>query len=299
MNRTLLSRLYGLWMREGVIGFSRHAFGVLSLRQRFVTKYASFAGPGLEIGPSHSPLASKSKGYNVEILDHADQATLRQKYVATEVDVNNIEHVDHVWRGEPLSTTIGRKACYEWIIASHLVEHTPDFVGFLIECESLLTKSGNLILVVPDKRYCFDHYQSLTSTGDVLDAHNMGLTKPSPGRVFDHHANAVSKGHADGKRGRGAIAWHRLAIGRLRLIHTVEGAAASYRNAQKGDTYIDVHNWHFTPGSFRILIGDLRALGLIELGIVDGPTGAGAEFCVCLRRGDHDGTDRLTNLAKS
>lgn len=291
MTQTLYHRLCALWMREGLGGIVRHLRRRPSRRQRFVARYAPKTGLGLEIGPSFNPLARKADGFRVDILDHADAPALRTKYKDAGVNLDNIEDVDFVWHGEPLSETIGRRGCYDWIIASHVIEHTPDLVGFLIECQTLLRESGRLILVVPDKRYCFDHFQSLSSTGDALDAHQLGRTMPSPGRVFDHHANAVSKGR------RGGLTWHRHAPGPLRLIHDMEGARGAWRHAQEGKEYIDVHNWHFTPESFRLVIDDLRDLGLLELGIVDGPTGAGGEFCVCLQRSAGKRHDRMASLA--
>ena len=248
------------------------------LRQRFVRRYAPKPGPGLEIGPSFNPLAPKAAGFAVDILDHADAATLRAKYRDAGVRLEHIEEVDYVWRGEPLSQTIGRRGCYDWIIASHVIEHTPDLLGFLLECQALLRDNGRLILVLPDKRYCFDHFRSLTSTGEALDAHHLALVRPSPGRVFDHYANAVAKG------GRRVLAWHRGAPGTLQFVHDLAGAGEAWRQAKAGDDYLDVHNWRFTPASFRLLIDDLHELGLLELGILDGPTGAGGEFCVCLQR---------------
>ncbi len=256
MTRPCSQRLYALWMREGLGGIVRHLLRRNSLRQRFVARYAPKAGPGLEIGPSFNPLARKADGYRVDILDHADASKLREKYRDAGVNLDNIEDVDFVWHGEPLSETLGRRGWYDWIIASHVIEHTPDLVGFLIECQALLGEAGRLILVVPDKRYCFDHFQSLSSTGDVLDAHQQGRTKPSPGRVFDHHANAVSKGR------HGVLTWHRRAQGSLQLIHDMDGVRSAWHN---------VHNWHFTPESFRLVIDDLRELGLLALGIIDGP----------------------------
>lgn len=290
MMQNTYRRLYALWMREGIGGIIRHGLRRPSLRQRFVARYAPKAGPGLEIGPSHSPLAPKAEGFNVEILDHASAQDLRTKYRNAGVDIDHIEDVDFVWRGEPLPETIGRRGCYDWIIASHVIEHTPDLVGFLGDCQALLQESGRLILVVPDKRYCFDHFQSLTSTGDVLDAHQFGRTRPSPGRVFDHFANAVGKGR------HRVLSWHRRAPGAMQLVHTLEGARDSWRHAQTDDAYVDVHNWRFTPESFRLIIDDLRDLGLLELGITDGPTGAGGEFCACLQRSSNRHGDRISNL---
>ena len=284
-------RLYSLWMRGGILGLVRRALRRPSMRQRFVTLYAPKAGPGLEIGPSHSPLASKAEGFQVEILDHMSAQDLRSKYRDAGVNVDHIEAVDFVWRGKSLPETIGRRSCYDWIIASHVIEHTPDFVGFLLDCQTLLHEAGRLILVVPDKRYCFDHFQNLTSTGDVLDAHQLRRTVPSPGRVFDHFANAVGKGNHH------VISWHRHAPGTLRLIHNFENASDAWRHAQTGDEYVDVHNWHFTPASFRLIIEDLQRLGLLALGIVDGPAGAAGGFCVCLQRGANPRGARLGALA--
>jgi SAM-dependent methyltransferase len=283
-------RLHALWMREGTGGIVRRLLRRPLLRQRFVDRHAPKAGPGLEIGPSFNPLAPKAAGYRVDILDHADAAALRAKYRDAGVDTGRIEEVDFVWHGEPLSATIGRRGCYDWIIASHVIEHTPDLVGFLLECQTLLAPAGRLVLVVPDKRYCFDHHRSLTSTGDVLDAHQQGCTRPSPGRVFDHYANAVRKGRA------GQLSWHRHAPGTLHPVHDMASARDAWRAAQRGSDYVDVHNWRFTPASFQLLIDDLRELGLLELGIIDGPTGAGGEFCACLQRGAGERRQRMLTL---
>lgn len=59
-------------------------------------------GLGLEIGPIHNPIAPKRAGFNVEILDHATADELREKYRGHPVNIDNIEEVDFVWRGEPL-----------------------------------------------------------------------------------------------------------------------------------------------------------------------------------------------------
>ncbi|HEY0231036.1 MAG TPA: methyltransferase domain-containing protein [Dokdonella sp.] len=235
-------------------------------------------GLGLEIGPSHSPLAPKRAGFNVHVLDHASADELRAKYAGHRVDIDNIEEVDFVWRGEPLPQLVGREACYDWIIASHVIEHTPDFVGFLIQCERLLSPDGVLALAIPDKRYCFDTYQVPTSTGDVLDAHHQQRTRATPGKLFDHVANAawLSPG--------GAIAWDPGNMSEVALLHTFDDARSAWSRAQTSPDYVDVHNWRFTPSRFLLVLQDLRALGLISLGVVDAPTWNGCEFYQVLRR---------------
>jgi SAM-dependent methyltransferase len=125
-------------------------------------------GLGLEIGPSHNPIAPKKKGFNVHILDHVSRAELRNKYQGHGVNLDNIEEVDFVWHGEPLQRLIGQIGCYDWIIASHVIEHVPDFISYLQQCEELLKPYGILSLVIPDKRYCFDYFSSSSSTGNML-----------------------------------------------------------------------------------------------------------------------------------
>ncbi len=66
------------------------------------------------------------------------------------VNLENIEEVDFVWLGELLHELVGCQQSYDWIIASHVIEHSPDLIIFLVECESLLKPDG--VLAVTFKR---------------------------------------------------------------------------------------------------------------------------------------------------
>jgi predicted SAM-dependent methyltransferase len=232
-------------------------------------------GLGLEIGPSHNPIAPKKKGFNVHILDHASAAELRNKYQGHGVNLDNIEDVDFVWRGGPLQELIGNTSCYDWIIASHVIEHVPDLISFLQQCKALLKPDGILSLVIPDKRYCFDYFSPISSTGDVLDAYNEKRIKPSHGQIFDHVANASKR--------KGSIAWSPDAHGGAdEIMHDIAQAQSIWNRRISSEGYVDVHCWRFTPASFRLLISDLLALGLIDLEIKAEFDTAGCEFYVSL-----------------
>ncbi|MBN2885764.1 MAG: methyltransferase domain-containing protein [Chromatiaceae bacterium] len=258
-------------------------------------------GRGLEIGPSYNPIAPKRAGYQVQVLDHLSAEELRQKYASqvmtNGVNLDNIEEVDFVWRGEPLAELVGERACFDWIIASHVIEHMPDPIGFFQQCELLLKPGGRLSLIVPDKRYCFDYFNAPTSTGDWLDAHAERRTHPSPGQVFTHLANSCRKG--------GLVAWWAAAKGDFELIHTF-GQAREHVEALMNGTardYIDVHCWRFTPASFAIMLADVRALGLTRLEPVLGFPTEGCEFYVTLGLSDAPASeaetpDRLAALRK-
>jgi len=233
-------------------------------------------GLGLEIGPSHNPIAPKKQGFNVQILDHASADELKKKYEGHGLNLDNIEEVDFVWHGEPFHEVVGREQCYDWIIAAHVIEHTPDFISFLTECERLLKPAGVLSLIIPDKRYCFDYLNPPTSTGEILDAFEQRRTRPSPGKVFDHFSGATKR---DGK-----IAWDADAKGGIEFVHNLSGACREWQRARTTDEYIDVHNWRFTPASLGILLCDLQALGLTGFEIKAEFDTFGSEFYVTLSK---------------
>ncbi len=234
------------------------------------------SGLGLEIGPSHNPAAPKRQGFRVETADHLDRAGLVAKYTGHGVDLDMIEEVDHIWNGEPLSELIGAVERYDWIIASHVIEHVPDLAGFLNECRKLLKPGGTLSLAIPDKRYCFDYHRPLSTTGDVLQAFAEQRKRHPPGLVFDYFASAASL--------NGSIAWGAGVRGELRHIHSVEEAWRFFEASQDTTApYIDIHAWRFTPGSFRLIAHDLQQLGVIGLTESRFFDSVGCEFYVSLR----------------
>lgn len=251
-----------------------------SSRQQKLLRRVDLSGLGLEIGASYSPLLPKSRGHRIETLDHASQEELIAKYASSGVDTSRIEPVDHVWRGEPLDALIGQTERYDYILASHVIEHTPDLVAFLQQCERLLKPGGVLSLAVPDQRYCFDVLRPVSTPGDVLQAHLERRSRHSAGAVFDHFATIAFR--------EGQPSWHPGAKGRLALLHTMDEAVAMYEKAAGGGEYVDIHNWRFTPASMALILRDLLALKLLRLVPCDDVAPEGMEFFVILRKVDAD-----------
>ena len=165
-------------------------------------------GFGLEIGPSYNPVAPKKQGFKVEIIDHLNRNGLIKKYEDDrrhknrdrqsneqyEELISNIEEVDFIWRGESYEELTGKQNHYDWIIASHVIEHTTDLIAFINDCDSILKSDGVLSLVIPDKRYCFDKFRALTGISEVIDTHLQNKKTHSPGVVADYYLNVVSRG---------------------------------------------------------------------------------------------------------
>ncbi len=242
-------------------------------RQRIVCAHLDLSRPGLEIGPGHDPLLPKGEGWRVETLDWMGADDLRAKYAALGVDGSRIEPVDYIWRGEPFARVVGGKR-FGWIIASHVIEHTPCLITFLRDCQSILEPDGVLSLAVPDKRYCLDVFRERSSIARVIDVFEVGVKRPTTGSAADHYLNVA---YEDGRN-----TWHRTRGRHLRHFHTPEEAAAAVAAHRGGDSYVDLHNWVFTPGMMRLLLDDLYRLGYIGLREVGFHPTRGHEFFISL-----------------
>ena len=232
--------------------------------------------PGLEIGPSHAPIAPKKDGFNVEIIDHATREQLVEKYREHDVEVEKIEEVDFVWKGQSYKELTRKSKYYQWIIASHVIEHVPDIIKFINECEEIMAEDGVLSLAIPDHRYCFDCYRPISTTGKVINAHLYLNQLHTVGDLVDFHLNAVKR--------NGTLAWDKSNRDKSKyeFIFDTEEAPRYFDKVKASKEYIDCHAWCFTPDSFKLLIHDLNMLGLISFKIKDLFPTQGSEFFVTL-----------------
>jgi hypothetical protein len=254
-------------MRDGLM---------LDRRTALLRAMLPLGGRGLEIGPGFNPLLPKAEGFKIQTVDYTDAHGLRMKYMAnSNVDLTRIEEVDHVLKGEQtLAEAVGQPGSFNYIFASHVIEHTPDMLGFLKSCETLLAPNGVLLLAVPDKRYCFDALQPLTSTGRVLQAHLERRTRPPPGAVFDDVAYNVARDDA--------ISWVPGDVRPLRFFAPLHMAVEAYDAVRHQPEYRDVHVWRFVPSSFRLIINDLNAIDALGLREDLFHDSGGSEFYVTL-----------------
>lgn len=231
----------------------------------------------LEIGPSHAPIAPRAAGWNTRIVDHAGAEALREKYRALGVDPAAIEEVDFIATGDPLDSVIpsAHHGGFDLVIASHVIEHIPDFAGFFKSLESILAPAGTISLAVPDKRYCFDALKPVTNTGDILAA----AATPIHGlrTVWSQRAYSV---FYDGQG-----AWGQHPVSAATFTNTFDEARAVWEAWRPDAAYEDFHAWHFMPAAFALVILELGLLGLIDWHIAGITPAEGCEFFVQLRRG--------------
>ena len=249
-------------------------------------KSARYGSRGLGPGTSHRnrnwtayrPHVTKAEG-RIIYVDHLTTAELRQKYASEpSIDAAKIVEVDAVWGAKTLSDAAGVKANY--IIASHVIEHVPDLIGWLGELHETLIAQGEVRLVVPDRRFTFDYLRHESTFGQAVAANMLRARAPLIHPILDHflHFREVNPEQA----------WNRtLKIRRAPSDDEFQNAVR-LANWSLDGIYCDTHCWVFTPKTFAEIFELGSRFGLIDFAcsrFYDTVPGS-IEFFVHLRKCD-------------
>jgi predicted SAM-dependent methyltransferase len=228
----------------------------LQARRDFVFRTADPAGTILEVGPAHNPILPRRDGFHTRNVDYLDRDGLVEKYRDfTQYSPDDIEDVDYViTAGSPMSAVIPDR--FDLVLASHVLEHSLSLIDFVNDCTGLLAPGGVLSLVIPDHRYTFDRFRERSSIGRVIDA---SVSRPSV-----HTVGTLTEFSLFRVTHRGRTSWPAGHHGTYRFVHDV-GVATENAERARSETYIDVHNWVFSPNHLRLLLHDLASLDLIPV----------------------------------
>lgn len=244
---------------------------------------------GLEIGPLAAPRVRKSQG-DVFYVDHTDAEGLRRKYATNSVLKNCLDQIVDIdcviGDGQGIHEAVADQAPFDYVIASHLIEHIPDPVTWLSDIARVMRPKGILSLIIPDKRFTFDINRRTTEIGDLVDAYLRRLRKPSFTQAYDFISKEITEMVDPAAVWAGTADFAGVVrsdvpdpdVAALQLCRTIDGS----------DQYVDVHCSVFTPESFLDLHEKLARLGLIEFEVAHFvPTEFNQlEFHVSLRRTD-------------
>lgn len=204
---------------------------------------------GLEIGAMDMPFVAPGEGH-CQFADFRTTEELRD--LADSIDGHYPEFVVPVTydlrRGYEAITTK-----YDWIAASHVLEHIPDMIWWLGELRSKLKDGGIVFLVVPDRRFTFDRHRRETNLTDAVSAHQQRLRLPSYQQVFDHYFYTTTQLVP-------RDIWRGAPVG----PPLKDYALAARRALDAVMHYEDAHCSVFTPTSFAELMQDLIASGLVK-----------------------------------
>lgn len=204
----------------------------------------------LEIGPFDTPIApAYSNGATIEYVDWQPQEELVAR--ATSIGGRRPERVPkihYVVNDGNYAGKVPRK--FDAVVSSHMIEHTPDLIFHLQQVRGVLVSGGSYLVVLPDKRRCFDQCLPVSTLPEVLAAHLERRTRPSLRSVIEHRAFT-----------NGQFPMEKDPVAEP-TPHVFELAKRALEEFNSHD-YVDVHCWQFTPASLRQIVEGIVGLGLL------------------------------------
>lgn len=70
--------------------------------------------------------------------------------------------------GEATSLDALASSSYDFILSSHMLEHTANPIQALTEWKRILRSEGTLVLILPNKKYTFDHRRPVTTLDHLI-----------------------------------------------------------------------------------------------------------------------------------
>jgi SAM-dependent methyltransferase len=243
-----------------------------ALRENFLM-LALKQGNVLEIGPFTNPAV---RGRRVKYFDVLDRNALIERAKIHGYPIHDVPDIDYV---SPIGDLAVVSEQFDAVVSSHAIEHQPDLIEHLLRVEHILKPGGPYFLLVPDKRYCFDHFIRESDLPEVLAAHHEKRRVHTLRSVIEHRAFIT---HND--------AYRHWCGDHGEMSHVAERARiATNEWRQSCGDYIDVHAWQFTPDSFASIVKQLKKAKLVNLDLsLAFPTPIPRlEFCAILTR-PHD-----------
>jgi len=233
------------------------------------------AGRGLEIGALDRPIITRDMG-PIEYVDRAPRPELQAWYGGQGgVESDRIVEVDHIWGDRSLLQCVGGVRAFDYVVASHVIEHVPDVFGWLGEIADVLADGGLAALFVPDKRQTFDLRRPVSASGEFVDAYLRRPRRPDARQVFNHFYEFRDVSAPD--------------LDDAAVTDRALSALALCRRMEANGEYIDAHCWVFTPASLVQALDLASRLDLLPFEI-DAIETALDEFLVILRRQPDGGT---------
>lgn len=228
--------------------------------------------PALEIGPFVGPCLTRPN-HNVEYFDVLnreemiaraqmilDSSEVKETYFSE--GIKNAREIKYVHKTGDLTSV---SDTFSSVFSSHCIEHQVDIIKHLNDVFDLLEPGGRYFVVAPDKRYCFDHFHPESRFIDALAAHLEGRQFHTTNKVLEHllmctHNDPVL--HWSGDHGAPRIDTNFF----TRTVGAYDNAMHAAKLTKT--EYVDVHNWIFTPDSFRDVMRRLFEGDLIKMPLV-------------------------------
>ena len=247
--------------------------GIIDVLNAFLKQ----GGSVLEIGPFDNPQCITS---GVKYFDIYNSDRLKEEAKKRGRHYNKIPpKIDYVDAYGDLSI-IDEK--FDVVFSAHNIEHQPNLIKHFMQIQKILKPNGYYVMIVPDKRFSFDYFASLSTVGKIVEDYENEKMFSSLEDVlnmafFRTHNNALE--HWKGNHG--------LQYGLRKTLledsayvdisgkkffddgsfdaKNIRKLLEEYNDAKIKGVYIDAHCNRFTPKSFSYIMTILRDIGYIKL----------------------------------
>jgi len=236
----------------------------MSYRQYFNAIEADKNAKILEIGPLHRPIIRKSEYLNAIYCDIRSTDEIKSLYSGNDyldttelsVQVDKIVDIDVVIK-DSYEATFASMHKFDYIVASHVLEHVEDLIFTLQDLSTILTDNGKLVIYYPDIRYSFDHFRAEASFRDVYDVHINKRTALAR-MVFDFHNSVIPENDAP-------VLWQPGSHYELLPTNDIKKSIEMFNRSYSGEFIDDVHYWPFSDTGFVKLLYDMTRSDMLHL----------------------------------
>src|SRR2546423_178679 len=146
-------------------------------------------GSGVELGPGQHPFHLSFPGAerkfvdkwlpeeNLELFDELGEgAAFPQPDILCDFDVDRLDPIDN--------------DSQDFVIASHVLEHLAEPLGFLEAIHRVLKPNGTFLLLLPERSRTFDRFRQSTPLEHLVAEYEAGITKVDDEHIVEFLTNA-------------------------------------------------------------------------------------------------------------
>lgn len=192
---------------------------------RWLTPLEARGGIGVEIGAFKTPIKGISPIYVDRFAEYAGEKCLADYFG----DATSLPFHDN---------------SLDYVASSHVLEHLANPIAAFKEWHRVLRHSGIIYMIIPDRRFTFDHRRPITPVEHLI-------------ADFEHATTPVDSTHIDDFVY--GVDWSMFSPETIPSDVPTKQAelAGSYRAAVAGGNEINIHFHVFEPSSVRALILEL------------------------------------------
>lgn len=222
----------------------------------------------LELGPLNRSLLDSKKFKQYYFGDIRSTEEIKDLYKGNKylektglsVDVDSIINIDFVIKST-YKETFKNVEKFDYVIVSHVLEHIPNLLFFFEDIQNILKPKGELIILYPDRRFCFDYLRADSKFSDIYDVYIRGMSRVAS-QVLDFYSNVV-------KENEPTKFWDlNFKIPVENKNNFVKNIQA-YESTSQGISEEDVHYWPFSDTAFLKFLYDCAVHRIFNVSLKD------------------------------